>query len=52
MKLADLSERAIVMALPSTGYPPSEAACYAAIKLMGVPDLPYKLGGIWLLIGK
>ncbi|XAG70244.1 hypothetical protein MRM75_04390 [bacterium 19CA06SA08-2] len=27
------------MAHSSTGYPSSEAACYAAVKLVGVPDL-------------
>jgi len=30
----------IVMAHTSTDYPPSEAACYAAVKFVGVPDSP------------
>lgn len=31
------------MAHFSTGYPSSEAACYAAVKLVGVPDLSFSI---------
>jgi hypothetical protein len=33
-------ERAMVMAHSSTGYPSSEAACYAAAKLVGIGGCP------------
>jgi len=40
MKIADLSERAIVMAHSSTSSPSSKTTHHATVPIVDVPDLP------------